>query len=230
MEIKLLVEGGAMKPGPALSQKIGPLGLNLGKIISEVNKATSEFKEIKVPVTLNIDTKTKNFTVKVSTPPTSELLKKEFSIQKGSPQPNNIKTANASMEHIVKIAKIKQDDMLVESFKAAVKSVVGSCNSLGILVESKEPKIIMKEIEEGVYDDIINKQVEEPSQEKLDQLEQDFELVKKKQEAFIKELEKKAEEKAAAAAGAAAGAVTAEGATPAAGAAATPAKAEEKKK
>ncbi len=230
MEIKLLVEGSAMKPGPALSQKIGPLGLNLGKIISEVNKATSGFEGIKVPVTLDINTKTKDFTVKVSTPPTSELLKKEFSIQKGSPQPNNIKTANASMEHIVKIAKIKQDDMLVESFKAAVKSVVGSCNSLGILVESKEPKIIMKEIDEGIYDNIINKQLEEPSQEKLDQLEKDFELVKKKQEAFIKELEKKAEEKAAAAAGAAAGAVTAEGATPATGTATTPAKAEEKKK
>lgn len=230
MEIKLLVEGGEMKPGPALSQKIGPLGLNLGKIISEVNKATSDFRGIKVPVTLNVNTKTKDFTVKVSTPPTSELLKKEFSIQKGSPQPNNIKTANVAIEQVIKIAKIKQPDMLVESFKAAVKSVIGSCNSLGILVESKEPKIVTEEIEKGVYDNLIDKQNETPDPEKLEKLAKDFELVKKKQEAFIKELEKKAEEKAAAAAGAAAGAVTAEGATPAAGAAATPAKAEEKKK
>lgn len=230
MEIKLLVEGGEMKPGPSLSQKIGPLGLNLGKIISEVNKATSSFRGIKVPVTIDVNTKTKDFTVKVSTPPTSELLKKEFSIQKGSPQPNNIKVANASIEHLIKIAKIKQQDMLVESFKAAVKSVIGSCNSLGILVESKEPKIVIEEIEKGVYDNSIDKQDETPSEEKLEKLAKDFELVKKKQEAFIKELEKKAEEKAAAAAGAAAGAVTAEGATPVAGAAATSAKAEEKKK
>ncbi len=230
MEIKLLVEGGEMKPGPALSQKIGPLGLNLGKIISDVNKATADFKGIKVPVTLDINTKTKEVSVKVSTPPTSELLKKEFSIQKGSPQPNNIKVANASIEHLIKIAKIKQPDMLVESFKAAVKSVVGSCVSLGVLVESKEPKAVMEEIEQGVYDSVIEKGDETPSEEKLEKLAKDFELVKKKQEAFIKELERKAEEKAAAAAGAAAGA-PAEGAAPAAGPVATPAaKAEEKKK
>lgn len=225
MEIKLLVEGGEMKPGPSLSQKIGPLGLNLGKIISDVNKATTSFKGIKVPVTLDINTKTKDVSVKVSTPPTAELLKKEFAIQKGSPQPNNIKMANASIEHLIKIAKVKQPDMLVESFKAAVKSVVGSCASLGILIESKEPKLVMEEIDKGVYDSIIEKGDETPSEEKLEQLSKDFELVKKKQEAFIKELERKAEEKAAAAVGA----VPAEGA-PAAGAAATPAKAEEKKK
>ncbi|MGB9707782.1 MAG: 50S ribosomal protein L11 [Candidatus Pacearchaeota archaeon] len=229
MEIKLLVEGGEMKPGPALSQKIGPLGLNLGKIISDVNRATADFKGIKVPITLNINTKTKEVSVKVSTPPTSELLKKEFAIQKGSPQPNNIKVANAAMEHIIKIAKIKQPDMLVDSFKAAVKSVVGSCNSIGILVESKEPKIVMEEIDKGIYNSIIDKGNEIPSKEKLEKLAKDFEIVKKKQEAFIKELEKKAEEKAAATARAAAGAVTAEGAAPSIGTT-TPAKAEEKKK
>lgn len=199
MEIKLLVEGGEMKPGPALSQKIGPLGLNLGKIISDVNKATASFKGIKVPVILDVNTKTKEVAVKVLTPPTSELLKKEFSLQKGSPQPNNIKVANAAIEHLIKIAKIKQQDMLVTDLKAAVKSVVGSCVSLGILVESKDPKIVIEEINKGVYDNEIKKGIEEPSKEKLAQLEKDFEIIKKKQEAFVKELEKKAEEKAAAA-------------------------------
>jgi len=53
MIIKLLVDAGDMKPNPAISQKIGPLGLNLGKIIQDVNKATSQFKGIKVPVVLD---------------------------------------------------------------------------------------------------------------------------------------------------------------------------------
>jgi hypothetical protein len=30
-DIKLLVDGGAMKPGPALSQKLGPLGIPIIK-------------------------------------------------------------------------------------------------------------------------------------------------------------------------------------------------------
>ena len=33
MRIKLLVEGGSMKPGPALSQKLGPIGVNINQII-----------------------------------------------------------------------------------------------------------------------------------------------------------------------------------------------------
>lgn len=197
MQIKLLVDAEEMKPGPALSQKLGPLGINLGKVISEVNNATAGFKGMKVPVLLDIDTKTKDFTIKVSTPPTSELLKKEFGLAKGSPQPQKIKIANAAFEHIIKIAKTKQPDMLVNSLREAIRSVIGSCVSLGILVESKEPRQILEEIDQDMWDDIINKGFEEPSAEKLEKLAADFGEIKKLQEAFIKEMEKKAEEAAA---------------------------------
>ncbi len=216
MQLKLLVDAGGMKPGPAVSQKLGPLGINLGKVISEVNKATASFKGIKVPVILDIDTKTKEFTIQVLTPPASELLKKEFNIAKGSPQPNKIKVANASIEQIIKVAKIKQQSMFLDSLKPSVKSVLGSCIALGILVESKEPKVVQEEIDKGIYDDLINKGTEGPSKEKLAKLDADFEQVKKSQEAIVKELEKKAEEKAAAA--------------PAATAATTPATATSKEK
>ena len=137
MQIKLLVDAGAMKPGPALSQKLGPLGINLGKVISQVNEATSSFKGMKVPVILDLDTKTKDFNVKVLTPPVAELLKRDLDLKKGSQQPDKIKIANISIEQIIKIAKIKEKDMFVDSLKSAVKTVIGSCVSLGILVESK---------------------------------------------------------------------------------------------
>ena len=41
--IKILVEGGNMTPGPAVAQQLGPMGVNMGKVISEVNEATHEF-------------------------------------------------------------------------------------------------------------------------------------------------------------------------------------------
>lgn len=203
MKIKLLVEGGEMKPGPALSQKLGPLGINLGKVISEVNKATVDFKGMKVPAALDIDPKTKNFTVVISTPPTSELLKKELGLVKGSSQSYKIKTANAAFEQIIKVAKIKEQDMLVNSLQGAVCSVVGSCVSLGILIENKDPKEILEEIKQGSWKDIIDKGLEQPSAEKLEKLDAYFKEIQKSQEAFVKELEKKAEESAAPAAPAA---------------------------
>jgi large subunit ribosomal protein L11 len=215
MEIKLLVDGGAMKPGPALSQKMGPLGMNMGKIIADVNKSTSEFHGMKVPVTLDINTKTKEYKVIVSTPPTSALLKKEISIEKGSPEPNKLKMGNLAIEHIIKIAKIKEKDMTVNSMDEAVSAVLGTCVSLGLLVESKDPREVIREVEEGKFKDLISKGVEKPSQEKLDSLAKEFSKIQKVQEAYIKELEAKKEAKAAVAAGAA----PAEGAVPAAAAA-----------
>ena len=57
MIIKLIIDGGDMKPNASISQKLGPMGVNIGKVISEVNKASSGFKGIKVPVELDVNPK-----------------------------------------------------------------------------------------------------------------------------------------------------------------------------
>ena len=74
--IKLLVEGGKMSPGPAVAQQLGPMGINMSKVIEDVNAATQEFKGVTLPVHLTVDADTKEVTIKVLSPPTSELLKK----------------------------------------------------------------------------------------------------------------------------------------------------------
>ena len=206
MIIKLIVEAGDMKPGPAIAQKLGPLGINLGKIMQEVNKETASFKGIKVPVSLDVDIKTKNFSIKVSTPSVSELLKKELGIEKGSGMHTKVKVGNLSIEQVISIAKIKSGGMLTNSFKAAVKNVLGSCVSLGILVENKNPKEIIQEIEKGSYKEEIAKQITEVNAEKKKQLDSYFSQIKIKQDELLK---KEAEETAAKAAEKAAAAITA---------------------
>ena len=215
MIIKLLVDGGEMKPGPIVGQKLGPAGINIGQVISEVNKATAEFKGTKVPISLNVDTKTKKFTVEVSSPPTSELLKKELGIESGSGDHKKNKVGNISIETVIKIAKVKFPNMLSREFKSAVKSVIGSCVSLGILVENKG-KDLIEDIDNGVYDSEIKSQKTDISSDKKAKLKEYFDKVLKDQEAVKKaeEAAKAAEEAAKAAATPAAGA-----ATPAAGAA-----------
>ena len=194
MIIKLLVDGGEMKPGPAIAQKIGPLGINMGKIIQDVNKATADFKGTKVPVSLDVDPKTKTYKIEVSSPPTSELLKKEIGAETGSGDHKKNKVGNISIETVIKIAKIKFSGMLAKDFKSAVKSVVGSAVSLGILVENKG-KDITADIDGGVYDSEIKSQKTDVSDEKKAQLKAHFDKVLADQEAV-----KKAEEAAKAAA------------------------------
>ena len=95
MQIKLLVDGGSMKPGPALSQKLGPAGIPINQVIQKVNEATKAFMGVKVPVELNVDTATRSFEVRVFSPPVSELLKKELGIEKGSGLQKKVKMGNA---------------------------------------------------------------------------------------------------------------------------------------
>ncbi len=202
MKISLLVDGSDMKPGPAISQKLGPAGINMGKFIQEVNKATSAFKGMKVPVEAEVDTKTKTFVISVKSPPVAELLKKEAGIEKGSGKPNKFKSANISIEQAIKVAQTKLPNMLSKNLKLALKSVLGSCVSLGIIVESKDPREVIQEIEQGKYEKEIKEVQTETPQEKKQILEKYFAEVKSKQDAILKkeaeESAKAAEEKAAA--------------------------------
>jgi len=222
-----------MKPGPTVAQKIGPLGINMGKVISEVNQATQEFKGIKVPVSIDVDPKTKTFKVEVSSPPTSELLKKELGAEKGSGDHKKNKIGNISIETVIKVAKTKHSGMLAKEFKSAVKSVVGSCVSLGILVENKLGTELERDIEKGIFDNEIKAQKTDTSEDKKAKLEAYYQDVLKNQEALKKaeEAAKLAEEAAKAAAIPAAGAKAPEaGAAATPGATTTPAKPGEAKK
>ena len=192
MQIKLLIEGGNMQPGPVLSQKIGPLGLNMGQVIQKINDATKKFKGLKVPVELEINPSTKQIDVKVFSPPTSELLKKELGIEKGSGAHKKTKVANASIEQIINVAKTKLPNLLSKDFRAAVKTIVGSCVSLGVLVENKLAKEIEKEIDEGKYDNEILNQISETPTEKKKSLDAFFSKVKSEQEKILKQEEEAA--------------------------------------
>lgn len=195
MKINLLVEGGSMQPGPALSQKIGPLGLNMGQIIQKVNQATEDFKGMKVPVEVDIDSATKEISVEVFSPPVSELIKKELGLEKGSGEQKKLKAGNASIEQIISVAKNKLPNIISKDLKSAAKEVVGSCVSLGILVESKQAKDFMEDLAKGKYDKQIQEEKTETSPEKLKKLKEDFERIHKEQELKIAE-EEAAEEAA----------------------------------
>jgi len=187
MQIKLLVEGGSMQPGPALSQKLGPAGINIGQVIKKVNDETKAFKGLKVPVELEVDTGTKEFEVKVFSPPVSELLKKEFGVEKASGAQKKFQVANASIEQIISVAKTKMANLLCNDLKSAVKLVVGSCVSLGVLVESKSAKEIEQEIDEGKYDKEIQEEKTETSEEKRAELDTYFQDLKKQQDKLLEQ-------------------------------------------
>jgi len=187
MIIKLLVDAGEMKPGPALSQKLGPLGIPLNQVMQRVNEATKSFAGLKVPVELNVDAVTRDFDIKVFSPPVSELLKKELGIEKGSGAQKKIKAGNISIEQIIALTKTKFPNLLSKNFRSAVKTIVGTCVSLGILIENKSAKEVEREIDEGKYDKEINAMISVTPAEKKKKLEEYFAKIKKEQDKILQQ-------------------------------------------
>ncbi len=151
--VEILIEGGKATPGPPLGPAIGPLGINMMQVVEQINSKTSDFAGIKVPVKVIVDVGTKEFEVEVGTPPTTALILDELNIEKGSQDPGLDKVADLSIEQTLKIARMKFDSLLSNDYKMAAKEVIGTCVSMGLTVDGKDPKIVQKEISEGVYDE-----------------------------------------------------------------------------
>lgn len=193
-KIELLVEGGKATPAPPLGPALGQMKMNVGEVINQINSKTQSFKGMKVPVTVIVDDKTKEFEIEIGTPPASQLIKKELGLEKGSGEPNKNKVANAAIEQLIKIAQMKKDSMFVKNLKDAVKCIAGSMNAMGILIEGKLSPEFNKDLEAGLFDKEIKEQKTEVSPEKKALLQ---EQLVKVQEELRKELERlKAEEEA----------------------------------
>lgn len=90
----------------------------------------------------------------------SELIKKELKVEKvkldeSEKAKGKESVGDLKMEQVVKIAREKMGDMMVGSLKAAVKTVLGSMVSMPVTVEGKKPKEILREVEDGKWDEVI---------------------------------------------------------------------------
>ncbi len=152
--VEALVEGGQATAGPPLGPALGPLGVNVLAIVNKINEVTKSYAGMKVPVKVTVDTETKAFEVTVGTPTASALIVSELKVGKGSGSPKTQKVGNLSMEQLVKIAKMKRVQLLAPDIKRAVKEILGTCVSMGVTVEGKEPREVQTEIDEGKHDSI----------------------------------------------------------------------------
>jgi len=152
--VNLLVSGGQATAGPPLGPALGPLGVNVLEIVNKINELTKDYAGMKVPVKVTVDSETKEFDVTVGTPTTSALIVRELKIEKGSGTPNTEKVGNLTMEQVVRISKLKRPEFLAKTLKAAAKEVLGSCMSMGVTIEGKDPREVQREIDEDKYNEL----------------------------------------------------------------------------
>jgi large subunit ribosomal protein L11 len=149
--IEVLVDGGAATPGNPLGPALGPLGVNVVAIVTEINKQTAAMKGMKVPVKIVIQAD-KSFAVSVGTPPTSALILAEAKLPKGSGAPKSTKVGNLTMAQVVKITQVKAADLMGRTTRDRAREVVGTCVSMGVTVDGQDARQVQTLIKEGKYD------------------------------------------------------------------------------
>jgi large subunit ribosomal protein L11 len=155
--VELLVSGGQANAGPPLGPALGPLGVNTMAIVNRINELTRDYAGMKVPVKVAVDIETKSFEVSIGTPTASALIVSELKIEKGSGTPNTAKVGDLTIEQVVRIAKIKRPELLAPTLKNAAKEMLGTCVSMGVTVEGKDPREVQKEIDSGKYEEMFSK-------------------------------------------------------------------------
>jgi large subunit ribosomal protein L11 len=213
--VNLIVKGGAATAGPPLGPALAGKGINIGQVVKDINEKTKLMAGMDVPVKVVVDPAAKSYEILVGLPPSSALLKKEASLEKGSAAAGKKIVSALLIEHMIKVAQTKGEGMLGSTLKNKVKELLGTCVSLGIKVEGKDPRQVIKEVNAGVYDKEIKAEKTELSADELAELQATRAQIQNEMEAL---------EKAAAAVVAAAQATTpvvgAEGVPAAEGAAA----------
>jgi len=146
--VNLIVEAGNVTPAPPVGPALAPFGLNLGNVVKVINEKTKDFKGLKVPIKVIIDPSTKQFEVEVGLPTTAELIKKAAGIEKGSSTPGKQAVGNISFEKLKEIAEMKFRSSKARTLENFIKEVIGTCVSMGISIDGKDPKQFLKEWEE----------------------------------------------------------------------------------
>ncbi|MDP3772625.1 MAG: 50S ribosomal protein L11 [bacterium] len=132
--VKLQIPAGKATAAPPVGTALGPHGINLGEFVKKYNEATAPMGDGIIPVEVTIFTD-RTFTLKLKTPPASDLLRRAASVEKGSGTPNKVKVGTVSGADVRKIAERKLEDLNADTIEAAERIVEGTARSMGIEIK-----------------------------------------------------------------------------------------------
>lgn len=140
--------GGEIGSASALAPKLGPLGLSPKKVGEDIQKATMEWKGIKVTVRLSVVNRVATPTI---VPTAASMILRELKEPpRDRKKVKNIKhSGNVTLEAIIKIAKVMREKSMAKNLRGTVKEVLGTAFSIGCTVNNKSPGDIQKDIDSG---------------------------------------------------------------------------------
>ena len=106
--VKLNVPAGSAKPGPAIGQSLGPLGINMAEFCKQFNEKSDTAWKRDVPLRVRLHAMSdRSFSFDIRSPSTSYLILQACGLSKGTGTPDPLKPhAYLTPEAVYEIAKI----------------------------------------------------------------------------------------------------------------------------
>ncbi|MEM1525534.1 MAG: 50S ribosomal protein L11 [Ignisphaera sp.] len=155
--VKAQIKGGEAKPEPPLGPALTDAGLNVAEVIDKINRVTEKYKGFTVTVKVIVDLDDKSYDLEVELPTITSLLLTTAGASDPSGDPMHKKVGNISFEDVIKVSILKKPELTSKTLKAAVKTILGSARSIGLTVDGKDPRDVTKEVDQGLYDEILKR-------------------------------------------------------------------------
>ncbi|MCC6034982.1 MAG: 50S ribosomal protein L11 [Desulfurococcaceae archaeon] len=159
--LKFIIEGGKATPGPPIGPALSPYKVNVVEVVNAINNATKDYEGLPIPVEVTIDTDNRKFEVKVGIPTTTALLMKFAGAKEPTGDPAHKKIGDVKFEDIIKIAILKKEQLSAKTLKSAVKTILGTARAVGVTIEGKDPREVVRLIDQGFYDELIKRYEDE---------------------------------------------------------------------
>ncbi|AET32871.1 50S ribosomal protein L11 [Pyrobaculum ferrireducens] len=155
--IAVPLQGGKVAVNPQFQDALKQAGLDPNAVVQRVQeelKKVGKYPVQKVEVEVSSPAR---YEVKVSLPPIGDLFLKLFGKDTGAHDPRSEVIGDISFEQLVEIALLKKDELKSKSLKSAVKQLLSTCKAMGVSVDGRRADEVMKDVEGGKYDEILNK-------------------------------------------------------------------------
>lgn len=144
----LRTTGGEIGSASALAPKIGPLGLSPKKVGEDIQKATMDWKGLRVTVKLTVQNRQAAVSI---IPAASSLIMKALNEppRDRKKEKNIVHNGNLTLDQVIEIARTMRDRSMARKLSGTVKEMLGTCNSIGCTVNGESPRDIQSAIDDG---------------------------------------------------------------------------------
>jgi large subunit ribosomal protein L11 len=130
--IRLHIKAGSATPAPPIGPALSQHKINIPTFCKAFNDQTRSMQGY-LPVDIIVGDGGK-YTLKIHSERTSDMIRKELGLEKGSSNPGREEFKTVTREQLRRIALHKMPDMTSANEEAAINTIAGTARSMGIRV------------------------------------------------------------------------------------------------